>query len=58
MHPFLFQGKVFMEKYFSSDIDGDAHPALDMLKRLCAATKSLSSQVKYYLLDFSAIIVQ
>ena len=39
-------GKSFMEKYFAADIEGDSHPALDMLKRLCVATKSLSLQVR------------
>ena len=42
---FCSSGKSFMEKYFSTDIEGDSHPALDMLKRLCTATKSLSVQV-------------
>ncbi|KAH9509428.1 Ubiquitin-protein ligase [Bulinus truncatus] len=38
------QCKLFMEKYFSADIHGEPHPALDMLKRLCTATKCLSLQ--------------
>uniref|UniRef100_A0A2C9JV53 E3 ubiquitin-protein ligase n=1 Tax=Biomphalaria glabrata TaxID=6526 RepID=A0A2C9JV53_BIOGL len=38
------QCKLFMEKYFSADIHGESHPALDMLKRLCTATKCLSLQ--------------
>ncbi|CAL1542098.1 unnamed protein product [Lymnaea stagnalis] len=38
------QCKFFMEKYFSIDIHGESHPALDMLKRLCTATKCLSLQ--------------
>ncbi|XP_059173399.1 E3 ubiquitin-protein ligase TRIP12-like [Physella acuta] len=38
------QCKIFMEKYFSADIHGESHPALDMLKRLCTATKCLSLQ--------------
>ncbi|RUS90169.1 hypothetical protein EGW08_002048, partial [Elysia chlorotica] len=38
------QCKVFMERYFSADIHGDSHPALDTLKRLSTATKCLSVQ--------------
>lgn len=38
------QCKIFMEKYFSADIHGDSHPALDTLKRLSTATKCLSIQ--------------
>ncbi|KAK3801055.1 hypothetical protein RRG08_013451 [Elysia crispata] len=38
------QCKIFMERYFSADIHGDSHPALDTLKRLSTATKCLSIQ--------------
>jgi len=38
------QCKQFLEKYFSTNVEGDSHPALDTLKRLSSATKSLSLQ--------------
>lgn len=47
-----FSAQKFSELYFSAEIHGSSHPALNVLNRLCQATENLLAPVSNTLLLF------